>query len=354
MSRKAIGRATMMLDAERACACSARASRSTSCAAVTDDSRSVKRGTSSPPPGRGMSTAAAIISNSGSLIRSRASLQACLRPIDLAAMSRNSARSGTGPRSASTAIAWFTLIAPVFRSCLSILVASSTASCQTPCCALERAFTTARTSYHPPAAAGTARTTRPVSAVEHKAPATAAEHSSAAMVRPSSHLQPVPDARRLSASHRARSACDSQTGTAGSGEGTRKARIAATTPSPALNAAADSIIEAVKEPRGVANLRELGPHPFGHRRGRTDAMPVAVRTQGNELLQQRPPFVETGDAAEGKQFPLPHVATPDDRRVKNQVDGVNDLGEHSLGPRRLRVALRETDQPRPGLARPGR
>src|SRR5450759_4503020 len=352
MSKKAIGRATMMLDAERACACSARASRSTSCAAVTEDSRSANSGTSSPPPGRWMSTAAASMSNSGSPMRSRASFHACLRPIDLAAMRRNSARSGTGPRSASTAIAWFTLVAPVSRSCLSILVASRTASCRTTRWARDRAVAAARTADMAPAPAGTASTVSPVIAIAHEAAAIAVEHSRATRVLPSNQDQPV-SAARLSSCDQPLAAARVRRPLTPRCAGEPTARIATITPSPATRAAAVSIIEAVPQSRRLGDLSKLGPDPLWHRRGGADPMPTAVRTQRDELLQQRPAVVETRHAAEREKLALPGLrsAASDDRGVQNEVDGVHDLGEHRIGARGLRVAKSEPDQSRQSFAR---
>jgi len=90
-------------------------------------------------------------------------------------------------------------------------------------------------------------------------------------------------------------------------------------------------------------------------------MPAAVRAQRDQLLQKRPPVVETGDAAHRKQLSFPGFrqgplalravgAAPNDRGVQNKVNGVHDLCKHSLGARRLRVAKREPDQSRQGLA----
>src|SRR5487761_6314 len=285
------------------------------------------------------------MSKSGSPMRSRASFQAWRRPIDRAAMSRKSARSATGPRSASSAIAWFTLLAPVSRSCLSIRVASRTASCRMTCCARERAFTTARTADAPPAAAGAASTGSPVSEVAHEAATSAVHTSSATSVRASSHPQPVAATRVRSCAHHLAAVAETNTGMRARGGGAPTARTATMTANPALNAAGISIIKAVQQARRVADLRKLGPHAFRHRRRGTDTVPAAILAQSDELLQQGTSSVETRDAAHGEKLSLPRMIerTSDDRRVQHEVDGVHDLGKHSLGARRLRVAKRQSD-----------
>src|ERR1700693_4642841 len=82
-------------------------------------------------------------------------------------------------------------------------------------------------------------------------------------------------------------------------------------------------------------------------------MPAAVWTKRDELLQQRAPVVETGDAAHREQPSRPGLVdrASEDRRVQDDVDRVHHLREHSFSARRLWIAKGEPDQPRQGFAR---
>src|SRR5438445_4141310 len=349
----------MIAAAERACTWRARASRSTSCAPLTEASRSAKSGASSPPPGFWIRTAAASMSNNGSPMRCRADVHACRRPTEVAAMIRNSERSGAGPRSASTVIAAWTVVAPVSSSWRNIRTASSTASWRRTCRARTRAATAPRTNATAPAAPAAARTGSPVirAAAQPPRPATITWR----IARPAAPLsvQPAPAARALSSAHRERTNRSSQevaiasSGTVGGG--TAIARVAAVTPRPAQSAAAISSIELIEKACWIADIGELGLCALRQGRERTDAMPPAVAPERDQVTHHRAAVVQAGNYAHRRQPARTRtgvrVRRPDEAGVKHEVERVDDLGHHRLSSERMRAAQSQAGQPRERFAR---
>src|SRR5579872_4737720 len=270
-------------------------------------------------------------------------------------MTRNSRRSGTGPRSARTPIACWIVPAPVSSSCRSIRTASSTASWRSTLIRCARAPTARRTSPADPAAAATPRAGRPVKATAAAAPQIAATTSAVIRREASSHCQPDAEARATSRSHVARtferSTAAPAVSTIGLGRPIDSAAIAIAAPAPI--AAATSSIEAVQQARGVGDPTKLAPQALGHRLPRSDPMPLAIVAECDELLDTRPAIVETADAADRQQAPgaLTHAGRTLESCIQDEIDGVDNLAQDRLRPRRLLVAEGHPHETRQGFAR---
>src|SRR5207245_944315 len=157
-----------------------------------------------------------------------------------------------------------------------------------------------------PAAPAANNAGRPVRTAARKPPPRANAIWSITTVPAARADRPAPSASAASSAHHCRMSRRGHAGlpvsSAASGAAVA-ARTAAVTPRPAHSAAATSNIEAIQQPRRLADAGELRADTLGRSFERAHAMPAAILAERHQFAYGSPTVVQTGNEAHRNQSP---------------------------------------------------